>query len=59
MQIDQAIALRDALTQSIDDAQAAGATQVSLTAALQAADDAARAELQAAIDDAAGKTPGG
>ncbi len=58
MQIDQAIALRDALTQAIGDAQAAGATQVSLTAALQAADDAARAELQAAIDDS-GKTPGG
>lgn len=58
MHIDQARALRDALTQAIADAVNNGSSEVSLTGALQAADDAARAELQAAID-AASQQPGG
>lgn len=59
MHIDQARALRDALIEAVDKADALGSTEVALTAVLQAADDAARAELQAAIEEAAGKTPGG
>lgn len=53
MHIDQARALRDSLAQAITQAEAAGSSEVSLTAALQAADDTARADLQAAIDAAA------
>ena len=58
MHIDQARALRDQLNTAIADAEAAGATEVSLTAALQAADDAARDDLQAAIAEAASKQGG-
>ena len=50
MTIEQARALRDALSSAIPDAEAAGSPTVDLAAALRQADDAARAELQAAID---------
>jgi len=55
MDIQTARALRDQLSKSIDQAEASGASEISLTATLQAADDAARAELQAAIDAANNK----
>jgi len=58
MDINAARALRDNLNNAIEAAEAAGDSQISLTDALQAADDAARAELQAAIDEAAGKQGG-
>lgn len=53
MTIAQARALAAALTAAADAAQARGDTTVTLVDELRAVDDAARAELQAAIDAAA------
>lgn len=49
MTLDQAKTLRAALDAGIAQAEASGADEVQLTAALQALDDAARDELQQAI----------
>lgn len=53
MTIDDARTLAAALTAAADAAQARGDTTIALTDQLRAVDDAARAELQAAIDAAA------
>lgn len=55
MRIEQAIALKDALDAAIAQAEAKGSTEVDLQGNLQALDDAARADLQAAIDDASSR----
>ena len=48
----QARAIAQTLNDAADQAEAAGADQIDLLTGLRAADDAARAELQAAIDAA-------
>lgn len=53
MHIEQARALKAALDTAIEQAEQAGSTEVNLQGNLQALDDAARADLQAAIDAAA------
>lgn len=50
MHIDQARLLQETLQRAVVQAEQAGSTEVDLGASLRAADDAARAELQAAID---------
>ena len=50
MTLDQAKALATALAAAINHAEWVGAADVDLGAQLRALDDAARAELQAAID---------
>lgn len=52
MQIEQARALRESLDNAIKAAESSGASEVDLLGNLRAVDDAARAELQAAIDAA-------
>jgi hypothetical protein len=55
MKLETAIALRNALTAAIDIAAVSGETEIDLSGTLAAADDTARAELDAAIKAA---TPG-
>lgn len=55
MRIEQAIVLKDALDAAIEKAEASGSSEVDLQGNLQALDDAARAELQAAIEAASGR----
>lgn len=50
MTIDQALQLATALTEAARKAMQIGAQTVDLTSELQAADDAARATLESAID---------
>ena len=52
MTIDQARKLAAALTAAADEASRRGLTRVAIVEALRALDDAARDELQAAIDRA-------
>ena len=54
MHIEQAVALRDALDAAIELAEDQGSTEVNLLGNLRAMDDAARAELEAAIQAAKG-----
>lgn len=54
MTAQQARALAAALTAAADAADAAGQAEIGLIEALQAADDVARAELEAAITRAGG-----
>ena len=54
MKVTIARALALSLTTAADAADAAGQTDIDITAALAIADDAARATLQAAIDAAGG-----
>lgn len=52
MSIDDARTLAAALTAAADAAQLRGDSQITLVDQMRAVDDAARAELQAAIDEA-------
>lgn len=54
MKLEHAKVLLAALSAAVADAEQAGSDEVQLQSALQAADDQARAELQAAIDAARG-----
>ncbi len=50
MTVDQALQLASALTEAARKAVQVGATAIDLTSELQAADDAARAALESAIE---------
>jgi len=56
MKIEQARQLAKFLSDAADAAQASGVDEISMINALQAADNVARDELQAAIDAAHAKT---
>ena len=58
MHIEQALKMAIALIQAVDQALATGASVVTLTSVLQAADDAARDELAAAIEAASQRVGG-
>lgn len=58
MHIEQALKMAIALIQAVDQALATGDSVVTLTSVLQAADDAARDELAAAIEAASQRVGG-
>lgn len=58
MKLDLARTVAAALTQAVKDAEASGAQEISIADVLRGADDAARDELEQAIDQKLTSPPG-